>query len=293
MADDENFQDSGTDSFDSGTQQEGNPPTEQTTQANEFSIPDEYKDKGWAQFFNGKTGDELKTEFFKSYDNSQSLIGKKVEDYLTTTDLKQLANYEDIKKNLSTQLIPEYNVPENSNEYDLQSIVKENLGEETTFDYSSLDKFQNDFKEFGISKEQGQKILKSYIDYQIDEFQKMTNAEELETNINSMFKGNSEQRTKCEALIKEFLPTQDQKFIQETMPNQVVEMFYKITKGLLDKYDYQEGNSGSGQSSMRMTQQEKDAEYTRITNELEALTNRPHRAQEKQELLNQLQALYK
>lgn len=293
MADDENFQDSGTDSFDSGTQQEGNPPTGQTTQANEFSIPDEYKDKGWAQFFNGKTGDELKTEFFKSYDNSQSLIGKKVEDYLTTTDLKQLANYEDIKKNLSTQLIPEYNVPENSNEYDLQSIVKENLGEETTFDYSSLDKFQNDFKEFGISKEQGQKILKSYIDYQVDEFQKMTNADELETNINSMFKGNSEQRTKCEALIKEFLPTQDQKFIQQTMPNQVVEMFYKITKGLLDKYDYQEGNSGSGQSSMRMTQQEKDAEYTRITNELEALTNRPHRAQEKQELLNQLQALYK
>ncbi len=293
MADDENFQDSGTDSFDSGTQQEGNPPTEQTTQANEFSIPDEYKDKGWAQFFNGKTGDELKTEFFKSYDNSQSLIGKKVEDYLTTTDLKQLANYEDIKKNLSTQLIPEYNVPENSNEYDLQSIVKENLGKETTFDYSSLDKFQNDFKEFGISKEQGQKILKSYIDYQVDEFQKMTNTEELETNINSMFKGNSEQRTKCEALIKEFLPTQDQKFIQQTMPNQVIEMFYKITKGLLDKYDYQEGNSGSGQSSMRMTQQEKDAEYTRITNELEALTSRPHRAQEKQELLNQLQALYK
>lgn len=293
MADDENFQDSGTDSFDSGTQQEGNPPTEQTTQANEFSIPDEYKDKGWAQFFNGKTGDELKTEFFKSYDNSQSLIGKKVEDYLTTTDLKQLANYEDIKKNLSTQLIPEYNVPENSNEYDLQSIVKENLGEETTFDYSSLDKFQNDFKEFGISKEQGQKILKSYIDYQVDEFQKMTNTEELETNINSMFKGNSEQRTKCEALIKEFLPTQDQKFIQQTMPNQVIEMFYKITKGLLDKYDYQEGNSGSGQSSMRMTQQEKDAEYTRITNELEALTSRPHKAQEKEALLNQLQALYK
>lgn len=293
MADDENFQNSGTDSFDSGTQQEGNPPTEQTTQANEFSIPDEYKDKGWAQFFNGKTGDELKTEFFKSYDNSQSLMGKKVEDYLTTTDLKQLANYEDIKKNLSTQLIPEYNVPEEAKDYDLQAIVKENLGEETTFDYSSLDKFQNDFKEFGISKEQGQKILKSYIDYQVDEFQKMTNTEELETNINSMFKGNSEQRTKCEALIKEFLPTQDQKFIQETMPNQVVEMFYKITKGLLDKYDYQEGNSGSGQSSMRMTQQEKDAEYTRITNELEALTSRPHRAQEKQALLNQLQALYK
>lgn len=293
MADDENFQDSGTDSFDSGTQQQENQPPEQSNQTNEFAIPDEYKDKGWAQFFNGKTGDELKTEFFKSYDNSQSLMGKKVEDYLTNTDLKQLANYEEIKKNLSAQLTPEYNVPEESKDYDLQAVVKENLGEETTFDLNSLEKFQNDFKEFGISKEQGQKILKSYIDYQVDEFQKMTNADELETNINSMFKENSGQRTKCEALIKEFLPTQDQKFIQETMPNQVVEMFYKITKGLLDKYDYQEGNSGSGQSSMRMTQQEKDAEYTRITNELEALTNRPHRAQEKQALLNQLQALYK
>ncbi len=76
-----------------------------------FSIPEEYKEKGWAKFFDGKTGDELKAEVFKSYDNSQTFIGKRVEDYIATTDLKSLPNYEQIKENLIKQIAPNYDVP--------------------------------------------------------------------------------------------------------------------------------------------------------------------------------------
>lgn len=292
MADEENFQqgtDSGSDysGSDSG-QGAGN------SQATEFSIPDEYKEKGWAKFFDGKSGDELKSELFKSYDNSQSMIGKKVEEYLTTTDLKQLSNYEEIKKNLSSQLTPEYNVPENSSDYDLGSILKDENGNQIfSAPEESLNLFQDKFKEFGISKEQGQNLMKSYLEYEVGEFQKYTDADELESHINDMFKGNSQQRTQCESLIKEFLSPQDQKFIQDTMPNVVVEMFYKVSKGLVEKYDYKEGNSANNHSTLAMTQAEKNAEYERLTSELEALSRRPHNAQEKQSLLNQLMAIYK
>ena len=264
------------------------------TQTQSFTIPDEYKEKGWAKFFDGKTGDELKTELFKSYDNSQSMIGKKVEEYLATTDLKQLSNYEEIKKNLSSQLTPEYNVPQDSKDYDLSSILKDENGNQIfSAPEESLNLFQDKFKEFGISKEQGQNLMKSYLEYEVSEFQKYTDADELESHINEMFKGNMQQRTQCETLIKEFLPEQDQQFIQATMPNVVVEMFYKVAKGLVDKYDYKEGNAGRGQSNLTMTQEEKDSEYNRITSELEALSRRPHNAQEKQALLNQLMGIYK
>lgn len=265
---------------------------EDTQVASEFSVPEEYKDRGWARCFEGKSGDDLKAEFFKSFDNSQSLIGKKVEDFLATTDLKQLSNYEEIKKNLSNQLVPELQVPENASDYALGDLIKETLGSENDYVQEGVESFQDTFKNLGISKEQGQGVMKAYIDYQVQEFQKYTNADELEYNINEMFKGNAEQRGKCETLIKEFLPKEDQKFIQDTMPNVVVEMFYKVAKGLLDKYDYKEGSANLNDSSMKMTDAQKNAEYDRISKELEELSHRPHRTEEKQALVSQLQKIF-
>ncbi len=286
---DENFQNSSTEGgSDAGVNNDGG---NLQTEA-DFSVPDEYKDRGWARCFEGKTGDDLKAELFKSYDNSQSLIGKKVEDYLATTDLKQLSNYEEIKKNLSNQLVPELQVPENANDYELGDVIKEVLGDDTNYAQNGIDSFQDTFKNLGISKEQGQGVMKAYVDYQVQEFQKYTDADELENNINAMFKGNAEQRGQCETLIKEFLPQEDQKFIQDTMPNAVVEMFYKVAKGLLDKYDYKEGSANLNNSTMKMTDAQKNAEYDRISKELEELSHRPHKAEEKQALVNQLQKIF-
>ena len=77
------------------------------------------------------------------------------------------------------------------------------------------------------------------------------------------------------------------------LTNAVVEMFYKVAKGLVDKYDYKEGTSAQNKSTMRMSEADREAEYNRLVAEIEAISSRPHSAAEKQNLLSQLNSLYK
>ena len=233
---------------DSGLQNQG-------TQSSDFSIPDEYKEKGWTRFFDGKSGDELKSELFRSYDNSQTLIGKKVEDYLKTTDLKSLDNYAEIKEILTKQIAPEVQVPESANDYALNEILKDADGNlEYEYPEEALGFFGEQFKELGLSKEQGQGLLKAYTDFEIQEFQKYTDAGELETSISTMFKGNTEQRKTVEGLLKEFLPEE------------------------VSKYGYKEGtnNSNNPAKLQRMSEADKNAEYDRLYNKLIELDSNPH-----------------
>ena len=150
-----------------------------------FSIPDEYKDKGWAKTFADKTGDELKGEFFKSYDNAQNLISKRVEDYLKDTDLTKLSNYEDIKKALAPQL---NSVPEKIEDYNLNELLENDKGE-IEFSYSDdvLNGFSNEFKNLGLTKEQGQGIVKYFTDFEMKNFEKYANPDELQKSLGDMF----------------------------------------------------------------------------------------------------------
>lgn len=287
------------DNFDNGQDFQDNQGSDgqdngQDYQGSDFSIPEEYKDKGWAKFFDGKTGDELKSEFFRSYDNSQTLIGKKVEDYLATTDLKNLENYNEIKDALRKQVAPDVTVPEKSEDYAFNDILK---GEDGNLLYEypneALGFFGDKFKELGLTKEQGQGLLKTYTDFEIAEFQKYTNAEELDSNINKMFNNNQEQRKTVEGLLKEFLPEQDQQFLQKTAPNYTIEMFYKVAQGLVNKYGYKEGSSGAGkQSPMRMSDADRNAEYDRLAKQLEELDNRPQQVGEKDAIVNRMRELF-
>ena len=287
------------DNFDNGQDFQDNQGSDgqdngQDNQGSDFSIPEEYKDKGWAKFFDGKTGDELKSEFFRSYDNSQTLIGKKVEDYLATTDLKNLENYNEIKDALRKQVAPDVTVPEKSEDYAFNDILK---GEDGNLLYEypneALGFFGDKFKELGLTKEQGQGLLKTYTDFEIAEFQKYTNAEELDSNINKMFNNNQEQRKTVEGLLKEFLPEQDQQFLQKTAPNYTIEMFYKVAQGLVNKYGYKEGSSGAGkQSPMRMSDADRNAEYDRLAKQLEELDNRPQQVGEKDAIVNRMRELF-
>ena len=68
---------------DDNFQQGSDIPSGGGSESSDFSIPEEYKEKGWTKFFDGKTGDELKAEVFRSYDNSQTLI-------LPQTDYRRL-----------------------------------------------------------------------------------------------------------------------------------------------------------------------------------------------------------
>lgn len=232
------------------------------TNVSTFEIPEEYKEKDWAKDFDGKTGDDLKAGIFKALDDKYS----------------------------NSPIIPE-----DANGYELNEILKDEEGN-LQYEYSDdiLSLFGDKFKGLGLTKEQGQGILKEYTDFEIKEFEKYTDADELEQNINSMFKGNSQQRKTVEGLIKEFLPQEDQAFLQKTAPNCTIEMFYKLAKGLTDKYDFQEGSNGSSiRRTNIMSNADRDAEYNRIVGEIEALSKRPHSTEEKENLQRQLDNLFK
>lgn len=292
---DDNFEND-SQGIDGSQGSEGGQGSDGGSQGSDFAIPEEYKEKGWTKFFDGKSGDELKTELFRSYDNSQTLIGKKVEDYIKTTDLKSLDNYEEIKEALSKQIGNQVEVPENAEGYAFNDILK---NEDGTIEYQypeeALGFFGDKFKELGLSKEQGQGLLKSYTDFEIQEFQKYTNADDLENSINTMFANNQQERKTVEGLLKEFLPQEDQDFLQKTAPNYTIEMFYRVAKGLVDKYGYKEGSANSSNpAKIRMSEADRNAEYDRLYNRLVELDNTPNqKAGEREAIVKRMQELFK
>jgi hypothetical protein len=261
----------------------------------DFSIPEEYADRGWTKIFEGKSGDELKTEIFKSYDNSQVMMGKKVSEYLSSIDIKQLENFDDIKNVLLPQIAPEMQIPENAEGYALNDILKDENGDQA-FEYPKevLDHFSAEFHKAGLSKEQGQGLIKMYTDFEMEQFSKLTNADDLDKSLNAMFKNNTENKNMCSNLIKEFISDEDQKFLQDTAPNKTIELIYKIAKGFSENYDYKESGSPSQRGGhLHMSQAEKDKEYDKLYDQLQALNSRPHNQEEKDNIIKQMVALNK
>lgn len=267
---------------------------EAENQQNDFSIPEEYQDKGWAKFFDGKSGDELKSELFKAYDSSQSLIGKKVGDYISTTDLTQLENWEEIKGKLTEVIAPKFKTPEEISEYKLEEMLLDEQGNEKFFaPQEAIDKFSQKFKDIGINVEQAQDLFRTYVEFEMEQFQKYTDADELEKNVSEMFKSNPARRKECEGLIKEFLSQEDRNFIQDTMPNNVIEMFYKVSKGLVDKYGYKEQVARDNPITLTRSADEKTQRYNELCNKLEELKSRTHTTSEKDAILKELQEVFK
>lgn len=279
--------------FDSNPQGNGDGST-----SDEFSIPEEYADRGWTKFFDGHTGEDLKAELFKSYDNSQTLIGKRVEDYIKSFDLKSLDNYDEVKEALTKQIAPEYDVPENVEGYSLNDILK---SEDGTLEYEypkeTLDYFGNAFKELKLTQEQGQGLLKAFNEFELEAFKKHTDATELENSLKTMFNETgekSEKRKTVESLLKEFLPEADQQFLQTSATNNTIEMFYKVAKGLIDKYGYKEGTQNSGNTSnFRRSKADIDAEYDRLSKKLSELDNRPQKVGERDAIIKEMRELFK
>lgn len=230
---------------------------------NVFDIPQEYKEKDWVKQFEGKTGDELQNAVFKALD----------------------------EKYTNTPVIPE-----TVEDYALEELEFKDEDGNVTYEYPKevLDVFGGKFKEAGLTKEQAHGLLKDYTQFELEQFEAISNIDDLNKNLDEMFKSNPAQKQTVQGLLKEFLPAEDQEFLQTTAPNYTIEMFYKVAKGLVDKYGYKEGSGGqSQQNSYRMTQADKDKEYDRIVGEMEALQRRPHTPEEKDRLQKQLNALFR
>lgn len=229
----------------------------------DFNIPQEYQERDWAKNFEGKTGDELKNEIFKVLD----------------------------EKYTNTPVIPE-----TVEEYALNELEFKNEQGEVYYQYPDkvLEHFGNEFKEVGLTKEQAHGLLNKYTQFELEQFEAISNIDDLNKDLDEMFKSNPAQKQTVQGLLKEFLPAEDQEFLQTTAPNYTIQMFYKVAKGLVDKYGYKEGSGGQGgQNNHRMSEADRDKEYNRIVGEMEAMKKRPYTTAEYEALENQLYNLYK
>lgn len=260
---------------------------------NSFSIPDEYLERGWAQNFQNKSGDDLKNEFFKSYDNSQSLIGKKVQDFITTTDLKSLDNFEEIKKSLSDQL--GIGAPEVPEDYAINDLLKDADGNAShQYPDELINRFTDVFKELGLTKEQGQRLFDYFTKFEIEEYQKATDGAVLDAKLDKIFSGDKAAKTSCETLIKEFLSDEDKAFLDKYAPNEFIEIIYKLSKNFSEKYDYKEKAAPpKGAGNTKLSKEERTAEYKRLNEKLMSLKNALHSDKEEQEIIDQMEALFK
>lgn len=264
-----------------------------STQETSFSIPEEYASKGWAKTFEGKTGNDLMNAFFKSYDNAQGLVSKRVDEYIENIDLSKLDSYENIKSVLQSKSA---NVPENIEDYKLESVFSSEDENSENFEVPKdvLDKFANSFKEIGLNVNQAQELLKMYSEFELENFSKLADPEELKKDISTLFNNDDAKKKNVESLLNEFLTEDDANFLKTSAPNKTILMFYKLAKGLTDKYDFTEGNASAGaKSSSVRTEEEKNAEYNKVYNKLMELQTRPHSTEEKEELLNELRNIYK
>jgi len=228
-----------------------------------FDIPQEYKEKDWVKNFEGKTGNELRDEVFKALNEKY-----------TNSPI----------------------VPQTAEEYALNELEFKDEQGNITYQYPEevLGYFGSEFKELGLTKEQAHGLLTKYTNFELEQFRAMTDIEDLNKNLDEMFKSNPAQKQTVQSLLKEFLPKEDQEFLQTSAPNYTIEMFYKVAKGLVDKYGYKEGAGGQGgQNNFRMSQADKDREYERIVSKMEELTRRPHTSEEKEILQKELNALFR
>jgi hypothetical protein len=256
----------------------------------DFSIPQEYAEKGWAQNFADKSGDDLKADVFKMLDNSQSLVGRKVEDYLHEADLRQLNNFEDIKKSLIPQLTPQYQIPENADDYALNDVFKDEQGNQVyNFSEDVVNHFQGEFKNLGLNIEQGRGLLKAFTDFEVNLFHQHTDADALEKNLLGIFNGNTDARQKCTNVMKEFMSDDDKSFFDSSVPNRIIEIMHKIVKGVTDKYNYKEGGGvNPGSKGAALSAADKDKLYEETYNKLQELGNRPYTTEEKDALIKKL-----
>ena len=228
-----------------------------------FEIPAEYAQSDWAKNFEGKTGDDLKAEVFKTLDSQYSNAPV---------------------------------IPQDAKGYEFNEILKDANGDiPYTYSDEALNIFGGTMKDLGLTKEQGQGLLKTFTDFELSTWSKYTDADECEKNLTELFGNNSAERQTCQAGIKKYLSPQEVELVEKTFTNDAVRIMYKLAKGFVSDYGVKEGTQASnkqGYGSM-MSQADKDAEADKIYKALDELKNRPHTDEDKQALIDKLISLNK
>ncbi|MFA5116369.1 MAG: hypothetical protein WC486_03715 [Candidatus Omnitrophota bacterium] len=231
-----------------------------------FTIPKEYAEKGWAKKI--KTQDDV----FKLIDNLDGLAGKKmvVPDFEKSTP-------EEINTYLSTlrgdTKIEDYKFPEGANK-------------------EITDKIAKILYDNGTPKAIGNKIIVAYSELEKSVIAQKYSKEGMEAVLKTSF-GDDYQKTAGASanLLAKHLSAEDRKVL-EKIPNEHLGLIYRLTNNIIKAYGIKEEIDGSGGQGGAAAG---DVEATRkaIRAEIAELSKRSHTAEEKQKLIDKLEATYK
>ena len=247
----------------------------------DFQLPDEYKEASWASKV--KSQDDL----YKQLDNLSGLVGKKTIkpiDYETASD-QEIADYH-------KSLAPEKGM-EAYGFKDMDDPVSKVVGEA--------------FVELGVNEYQGQKFLEKVnpvLEQMVTSIKaEETSAEGYEALAKEAFGDEYEAQVSTAAnQLKNHASENDQKVFDEVdnktriaidrTVNAISKAYEDRIQAILDEHGVKEsGAQASGKTGSPATDV-KDTQRA-LRQQIRDLDNRPHTAQEKQELINKLNATYK
>lgn len=235
---------------------------------NEFKVPDEYKDEPWLDKV--KTQDDL----WKQLKNAQALIGKK-------------------------SVAP-----------DFETMTPEQMEEHFAAQRADVDKTAYKFDEATPEDLKGQyaEMLHKYAlppkvaNSMIGEFNKIQNAafadaftqEGMDKELEASFGKDFKQTAGVVAReVKEILSAEDNKLLDEAIPNQFLGLFYRYGAALHKKYGASETGAAASGGQSGAPAQDINKVRTELRAKIADITNRPHTAADKQALVDQLDATYR
>lgn len=227
-----------------------------------FSVPEEYKDKGWA----GKV--KSLDDVYKQLDATDALVGKKT---VGVPDFEK-ASPEEVEEYYSKTR------PESKDNYSFA---------EGTPD-ADKEKFSNLFFENGISKHQADNIIKAYQADEAAQFTEEGALQEMEKALGSNYK---EIYAKNNEISKKVFSEDVQGFVDK-LPNGAHAMWQKAMSQMAESYGAKESDINVNNDPTPPVVNI-DAKRSEIRGKLNELSKRSHSLQEKQDLINQLNDTYK
>lgn len=232
-----------------------------------FSIPDEYKEAGYAKNF--KSQDDV----WKALDNAQALIGKKtvgVPDWDNATDEEIQGYYDKVR-------------PESSEGYDFFSEDFE--GEKETY--------QAMFHEAGLSKKQAETLFNSY---QADMKSKQAQAysqEGLDTVLSEKLGDNYKEAYNESKPVLASNLSKESKEALNGLPNEFLGIFVEFANNVRNKYGIDDASKAGDTKPDGAHVVDKKAEHARLFNELKVMERNPNATpQMRKEITDQISKLY-
>ena len=233
----------------------------------DFQLPDEYKEKGWAK--NLKSMDDV----YKALDNAQTLVGKKsaVPDFENSTEEQIQAYYQEVR-------------PESPEDY--------NFGEGTPD--ASKEMFGQMLHEEGIPKYQGDKLIEKYQKAEAAKKAEMYSQDGFDEIMKNDFGDNEKQkRAEIKNIISENTNEADRKALNESFTNEQLGLVYRMMDNIIQEYGVNESGTPGENGAGSVGKADMEGRRKELRKQIKEISSKPHSSKDLADLKRQLADSYK